>query len=391
MARTRLSRAAIAVACGLWPSTVAGQQPTPPQPPPGQPPPSTPPPASPFSGIVFGNYQYHAEYAPDGSTGANRFDLDRAYLTYRLAAGSRAGVRVTADLFKSPTTGYDLRLKYAYLQYDFLRRADLSAFVRAGILHTVEIDHEENYWPRWIAQVATERARFFSSADVGVATQVNLPQKLGEVYATVTDGPGYVNAGADDRFKDYALRLSLTPLASGAGIFRTFTLSPWVYRGDTASKFAGSAADPTTGVLGPIGRGLRRNRWGVFAGLRDPRLSLGAEYAERTDETELGENTAASPVTVASATGRVLSAYAVVKPFLLADSASAIPLGVVVRWDDTRPDKSQDPGTHFIVAGLTWDLSSRAALALDYQEQLPHDGTSTPASKVYFAHFVASF
>ena len=391
MARTRLSRAAIAVACGLWPATVAGQQPTPPQPPPGQPPPSTPPPASPFSGIVFGNYQYHAEHAPDGSTGANRFDLDRAYLTYRLAAGSRAGVRVTADLFKSPTTGYDLRLKYAYLQYDFLKRGDLSAFARAGILHTVEIDHEENYWPRWIAQVATERARFFSSADVGVATQVNLPRKFGEIYATITDGPGYANAGVDDRFKDFALRVSLTPLARRNGILKTLTFSPWVYRGDTASKFAASVADPATGQLGAIGRGLKRNRWGVFGGLRNSRLSAGAEYAERMDQTESGENTAVSPVAVATSTGRVVSAFAVIKPFLLADSASTVPLGVVARWDDTKADKAQDASTRFVIAGLTWDLTSRAAIALDYQEQRARRGASAPSSKVYFAHFVVNF
>src|SRR5215216_1950702 len=214
MTRHHVSCAALAVACTLAPAASA-QQPTPPQPAPSQPPPNTPPPPSPFSGIVFGNFQYHTEHTADGLTPPNRFDLDRAYLTYRLAAGERTAVRVTADLFEA-TTGYDLRLKYAYLQYEYLKRSDLSAIARLGILHTVEIDHEENFWPRWIAQVATERAGFFSSADVGVATQVNLPRKFGEVYATITNGPGYVNAGADDRFKDYALRISLTPLARGA-------------------------------------------------------------------------------------------------------------------------------------------------------------------------------
>ena len=39
----------------------------------------------------------------------------------------------------------------------------------------------------------------------------------------------------------------------------------------------------------------------------------------------------------------------------------------------------------------TWDLTQRAAIALDYQEQLPHGGSTAAASKVYFAHFVVNF
>jgi hypothetical protein len=343
---------------------------------------------------MFGNFQYHTEPGAEASNNKNRFDLDRAYLTFRMPAGDRASIRATADLFKSATTGYDLRLKYAYLQYDFLKptASGLAANARIGILHTVEIDHEENFWPRWIAQVATERARYFSSADVGVASTLTLPHKLGEVYGTVTNGPGYVNAGSDDRFKDYALRLSLTPLSTAAApLVRTFTLSPWVSVGDTASAFAGSEANPATGELGPISHGLKHNRWGVFVGLRDPRLTVGADYAERSDEAERGDNTVTSPVSLHSTTGRVLSAYTIVKPFQLADSASHVPLGVVLRWDRFEPDKSRDGNTRFVVAGLTWDLTKRTALALDYQEQLPKDGATSAPSKIYFAHFVANF
>jgi hypothetical protein len=220
---------------------------------------------------------------------------------------------------------------------------------------------------------------------------VSLPRKLGEVYATFTNGSGYINAGSDDRFKDFALRVSLTPLARQHGILQTLTFSPWVYWGDTASKFANSSPDPETGVLGPLGYGLRRDRWGVFAGLRDPRLTIGADYAERIDGGETGDHTAASPVTVHTTTGRVLSAYTIFRPFQLADPASAVPIGVVLRWDEFKPNKSRDANTRFLVAGLTCDLTKRASLALDYQQQLPHDGAATAPVKVYFAHFVVNF
>lgn len=75
------------------------------------------------------------------------------------------------------------------------------------------IDHFENFWPRYLSQSAVERALFFASADVGVAGLYTLPNKAGEVYATIVNGPGYT-ARARDRFKDFALRLSLTPLAA---------------------------------------------------------------------------------------------------------------------------------------------------------------------------------
>ena len=43
---------------------------------------------------------------------------------------------------------------------------------------------------------------------------VALPRELGELYATVVNGQGYQNVGeADDRFKDWAARLSVTPFA----------------------------------------------------------------------------------------------------------------------------------------------------------------------------------
>jgi len=402
----RMSLVTAAVALLLAPAAARAQQPapapgrpdsavtpTPPQPSPGQAPPEAAktqqPPAAQrgldFSGVIFGNFQYHTEA---GANATNRFDLDRAYLTFRMPAGDRASIRATADVFKSATQGYQLRAKYAYLQYDYFKSAAASAVARLGILHTVEVDHEENFWPRWIAQVATERARFFSSADVGAATLVTLPGKWGEVYGTVTNGPGYANAGSDDRFKDYALRVSITPLAGGTpSLVRTLTISPWVYKGDTASKFVAGGA----GQLGPVSRGLKRDRWGVLAGIRDPRLVIAASYAERSDESETGSNTLVSPVAVQSASGRVISAYTVFKPFLLADSARGLPLGVVLRYDDTRPDKSRDASQRFVIAGLTYDLNKRSALALDYQEQLPRNGLGGAPSKVYYAHFVANF
>jgi hypothetical protein len=361
--------------------------------------PPAPRPSLDFSGVLFGSFQYHTEPAARAGANKDRFSLDRAYLTFRMPAGNRAGIRVTADIFPNGTSGYDFRAKYAYLQYDYSRGAKGAALARVGILHTVEIDHEETFWPRWISQVGTERFGFFSSADLGVATSLTLPRKAGELYATVTNGPGYQNAGADDRFKDYAARLTLTPLASAPNpVLRTLTISPWYYKGDTASRFGpNSPLASMPGYRGPVTRGIQRDRYGVLAGVRDPRFILAGHWAEIRNELESDSNTVAHPALITGRqTGELWSGYTIAKPFALAagGSSALAPLGVVLRYDHFKPNKKLDPYTQYVVGGVTWDLNKRVSLALDYQETLPRGGQAPSAqnlSKIYFAQFVANF
>ncbi|MEO7219879.1 MAG: hypothetical protein ABIZ73_04560 [Gemmatimonadaceae bacterium] len=40
---------------------------------------------------------------------------------------------------------------------------------------------------------------------------------------------------------------------------------------------------------------------------------------------------------------------------------------------------------------MTWDLSNKTSVSLDYQEQIPVKGISIAPVKPYFAHFVANF
>ena len=350
-----------------------------------------------FSGVVFGNYQYHGEAA---SKGQNKFDVERAYLTFKMPAGDRASIRVTGDLFQQTSStnnadayykGWVLRAKYAYLQYDYLQAktsADWSAVARIGLIHTMFIDHEENFWPRFLTNVPVERAGYFSSADAGVATIVTIPNKYGEVYAAITNGPGYASRETD-RFKDYQARLTLTPLGkSDMSYLRTFAIDGWVYRGAIASKFVSGGA----GQVGPVGSGLDRNRWGAFAGIRDPRLTVGLDYAQRSDQGEGSSlNTLASPRVVTDSTGNLFSAYAVIKPFQIADAKSSFPLGIVARWDRVKPNTSRDADYKVVIAGLIWDLSKKTSISLDYQEQTPRNTAVVAPTRIYYLHWVANF
>lgn len=345
-----------------------------------------------FSGTLFATFQYRGDQGTQKAQ--NKFDVERVYLTFRMPAGDRGSIRITTDLFQQTTTGNDsfykgwvLRAKYAYFQYDYLKNASWAAFARAGLIHTVVIDHVETFWPRWISTTPVERNGFFSSADAGIGTLLTLPNKWGEAYATVTNGPGYTSRETD-RFKDYAARLSLTPFAgSDTRLLKSFTATGWVYRGAIASKFVAGG----TGQNGAVGSGLARNRAGLFVGIRDPRLVIGGDFATRSDGAESGANTVASPRAATDSSGRLLAGFAILHPLRFSDPKASSPLGLIVRWDRFKPNTKTAAYANTIIGGLIWDLNARSSVSLDYQEQTPHWGPAIATSKTYYLHLVANF
>src|SRR5687768_2365536 len=287
-----------------------------------------------FSGVIFGSYNYQLPTTPNPlrNQNNNSFIVDRAYLTFRMAAGDRTSIRITTDVFQSAdstSNAYTIRAKYAYLQYEAPKMASGAQVTgRIGILHNVVIDHTDTFWPRFLSQAATERAGYFSSADVGLGALLTLPNKWGEVYATIVNGPGYTTRERD-RFKDFAVRLTLTPLmnTSAASLLQTFTVTAWGYRGATASSFVNGGV----GQVGAVGEALDRSRAGVFVGIRDPKLTVGAELAQRHEGGETGQNTVLAPRVETETTGRLLSGLTVVRPFAFATASGKSPFGIVAR------------------------------------------------------------
>lgn len=342
-------------------------------------------PPSPISGIIFGNFQYHAE--PNASP-TNKFDLDRAYLTIKLPAGDKMSVRVTADISPQASgTGYMLRAKYGYVQYDFGKSAGgWSRLARIGLLHTVAIDNEEIYWLRWLGVVPNERFGNAVSADVGASTLVSFPRQQGELYVALTNGNGY-SKPETDRFKSYAARLTLTPFSHQKGLLRSISFSSWAEVNGAASKFVAGGA----GQVGSVGESLARNRLGLFVGLKDPRLTLGLNYTRRHDGTESGANTIASARTTAATDGSLKSVYTIVHPFARADGTPTR-LGFVARYDVATPDLKVSGTAHFADGGVLFDLSKRASIAMDYQEQLTSGNVTTFArTQIYALRFVANY
>jgi hypothetical protein len=364
-----------------------------------------------FSGVIFGSYNYQLPTTPNQFPNQtnNSFIVDRAYLNFRIGAGDHTSIRITTDVYQTSEAtpnAYTVRAKYAYLQYDGTKATDGAQLTgRLGILQNVAIDAEEQFWPRYLSQVPIERAGYFASADVGLAAQYTFPNRMGELYSTIVNGPGYTSR-ENNRFKDFAARVSLTPLSNQAiaPLLQSLTLTVWGYKGALASTFVNGGLG---GAIAPVGEAMDRDRAGVLVGVREPRLTFAAQYATRNDERDTASATL--PRTVLATKGNLWSAYGTIRPLAFINGTGRSPLGLVGRYDHVSPSASTDnapagsvvPSTsnsyHTLIGGAFWDLSQRAQLALDYQESLAtsNDLSSTPAPngaiKAYYLHFVVTF
>ena len=345
------------------------------------------------SGLIFAHYRYGGE---PGQRSTNRFDVERAYLTARARLGHGLSARITADVFQQTDAsrddfygGWAFRAKYAYLQYDAAGGAaapmGLDGFGRLGMIGTVIIEVVDEHWPRWISKSPVDRYGFMSSADLGAGVGLSTAGEHAELYATVTNGEGYQRSESD-RFKDYAARLTLRPLAGERGWASGVAITPWISLGDRGSQFA---AGP--GTVAPVARGLDRHMWGVFAGFPGRAVTVGLEYAERRDETEAADTLVDVDPTFGERSTRVASGFVVLRPLALLDTASTGSLGLVARFDRLSSTALPDAHANVVIAGITWDLNPRVSLALDYQEEAPHGGYALDDTRTWFLHAVARF
>jgi hypothetical protein len=260
------------------------------------------------------------------------------------------------------------------------------------MLHNVMVEQVEQFWPRFMSPVALERSGGFASADVGVATLVTLPGRWGELYAHVVNGPGYTRRESD-RFKDFGARLTLTPLAGRvSGPLSGLTISPWFYEGAIASTFVRGGGG---GVIAPIGSGLARDRYGVIAGARDPRLTIAGEIARMHTVTDALSPAPAVTRVVSDARANIWSAYGILRPLAFTNESGRSRFGLIGRYDGVESNTATDERYHFLIAGVLADLNARSSLALDYQEQLTNSGAPAlpppGAFRTLFAHIVVNF
>jgi hypothetical protein len=349
---------------------------------------------------VYLNYQYGGVA---GARSENRFDIDRAYVNVRAASGSRDSIRLTLDVFQQRDgtrdqyyRGWSLRFKYAYLNHEFVGGPTAGAAAttgvsssdalrvwgRIGLLQTVVIEKEEQFWNRGLSQASVEQAGYFNSADAGAALGISLPNRMGEVYATIVNGAGY-QSRETDRFKDFQTRLTLSPWARGSSFLKGVQLSPWFSIGGQASAFAARR-----GTVAPVADARRKDRYGFLTTYRDTRLVAGLQLARKVDVAETADTTRDVTPTTREVTGNLAAAFAFWRPL---GSASSSPWTLLARVDHIKPDDDA-PGTQRrYIVGTTYDLSPRATVTFDVQSFGPRNGLAGTQSRTFFLHFIANY
>ncbi|MGA2193572.1 MAG: hypothetical protein ABSG42_09395, partial [Nitrospirota bacterium] len=113
----------------------------------------------------------------------------------------------------APNAGdWELRLKYAYVDFHNFLGIYPSLGIRMGQLQTAWLDYEESLWEyRVIDKMMIEDEGFITSADLGVSTRGAIPGNFGTWQADVINGNGY-HADVTNKYKAVDARLSITPL-----------------------------------------------------------------------------------------------------------------------------------------------------------------------------------
>jgi hypothetical protein len=331
--------------------------------------------------------------------------------------GDNGAFRFTTDIYQntSPATngyfqGWAIRMKYAFFEYTMLRDRfgkGTSLLARVGSINNVIIDPTVGAWPRFFSPIAVERVPYFSSADIGAGLLLTLPNKLGDVYATVMNGPGY-SSYEKDRFKDPAIRVLLTPLANREGYLSTLQIMPWYYKGFVGSEFAsGGAGQVGAGENGAITDAMTRDRYGLLAGIRDRRFTIFSEIAWHHDQGESGGNTVASPRVLSDSVGRMIDGYIVARPLELLNPEKRSAFMLIARYDHLTPNVDPSspayagatPAYDFTIFGAAYELNQRITAAVDWQQDRsagfpPPTGSNVrprPKASTVFLHWNVVF
>ena len=278
------------------------------------------------SGVAYAQYNYNIS----GTQHINAFDVTRTYINFNGKFAGGVSTRITPDIYRTTDGSATYRLKYGFVAYAPGAGKTVYKF---GMIHTPWVAREEDIWDyRMQGGVATERAGYLSSSDLGVSVDTRVANDRLDLSFGIYNGETYKKAEADQR-KDLMARasflLSATDDVTAAGGLRL-------------TGFA---------MVGRPAGGGNRDRFIGMVSYKSKRFTLAGEYAMTRDSS-----TAAPTPAV---TGSIISAFGV---YRLPESKVAF-LGRV-DMIDPNTDVADNENTR-VIAGASYQLSPNLRLLAD--------------------------
>lgn len=278
------------------------------------------------SGVAYAQYNYNIS----GTQHINAFDVTRTYINFNGKFAGGVSTRITPDIYRNADGSAAYRLKYGFVAYTPGAGKTVYKF---GMIHTPWVAREEDIWDyRMQGGVATERAGYLSSSDLGVSVDTRVANDRLDLSFGIYNGETYKKAEADQR-KDLMARasflLSATDDVTAAGGLRL-------------TGFA---------MVGRPAGGGNRDRFIGMVSYKSKRFTLAGEYAMIRDSS-----TAAPTPEV---TGSIISAFGV---YRLPESKVAF-LGRV-DMIDPNTDVADNENTR-VIAGASYQLSPNLRLLAD--------------------------
>lgn len=179
------------------------------------------------------------------------FELDRSYLGYQYSFGKGLQMKAVMDIGKSSDVGDYQRI--AYIKNAQVTWKPGRWTLDGGLISTTQFKVQEKHWGyRYIMKSFQDEYKFGSSADLGISAAYKFNDVV-SADAIIVNGEGYKKVQVKDGLQ-YGLGATVTPV-------KGLTLRVYGSLNESTQKGAKDAYN-----------------WAAFAGYKNDRFSLGAEY-----------------------------------------------------------------------------------------------------------------
>ncbi|MBI4051986.1 MAG: hypothetical protein HY400_05730 [Elusimicrobia bacterium] len=220
-----------------------------------------------MGGLIFADYEYVTSKFLANGTQANNFnafDVGRIYLNGSAKFDERfdSFLQLEMNILSRDNTANQAYLKQAWVRWNEIYSG---ASLRFGLVPTLWRGYEEGIWKhRFVAKILEDEEGLLNASDRGVLLSGRIPHVDYEAEVSNGEGTGgRTTAGNEvNKFKDYALRLAVSPFKEGA--LNGFKANTLIHKG---FKVGSWPRDRNIYGLSYESKGF--NLWGAYYRSRD--------------------------------------------------------------------------------------------------------------------------